>query len=168
MGKSIQILIVLLVLSACSIRVQNPTTTSLPPTTTPQPTSCNSVEGPCVEITFDGDTCTFEGPSELIPGPLAFIFYNESQDWASSNLMKLTEGKTIEDLRAYFWEEPSENHQPPWSISIPGSWKEIQGGEAHFWEGIVEPGIYTLVCVHSTPWPKPIGVWVGPIWTIKE
>lgn len=166
--KSTQFLIILLALSACSTPVQNSTSTPLPPTATPQPTSCISVEGPCVELTFDGDSCTFEGPSELIPGPLAFVFHNESGDWASTNFLKLTEGKTVEDLTNYFWEEPSTHHQPSWSISLPGSWKEIQRGEVHFWNGIIEPGIYTLVCVHTTPWPKPIGVWVGPIWTIED
>ena len=168
MRRSALYLIFWTTLSACATLRSEPTATPLPPTQTPLPASCASVEGVCVELFFDGDECNFEGPSTLNSGPLTFIFHNESDDWASSNFMKLDEGKSVEDLNAYFWEEPSENHQPPWAISMPKSWKEIQGGEMHFWEGNLDAGIYTIVCVHTTQWPEPIGVWVGPIWNIES
>ena len=165
--KMTAVLLLSVAISSCSSIQQTPASTPLPPTAMPQPTSCVSVEGPCVELTFDGGSCTFDGPSELLPGLLTFIFHNGSDDYASSNLMMLNEGKTAEGLTNYFWEEPSPNHQPDWATNIPGSWQEISGGEAHFWEGTLEPGIYTTACVHTTPWPEPIEVWLGPIWTIE-
>jgi hypothetical protein len=44
-----------------------PTATLAPPTDTPREKSCEDVEGNCLELTFDGEGCTYEGPTDLKP-----------------------------------------------------------------------------------------------------
>jgi hypothetical protein len=126
------------------------------------------VEGKCLELSFDGESCTYEGPTDLKPGPVTLIFHNVSDNWASTNMIRLLGDKTLEDLVRYNGEEPSQQHQPSWSVSIPGTWREIPAGERHFWEGALEPGIHALVCVRTLPWPEPIGVWLGTAWSIEN
>ena len=123
-------------LTSCATVVQETllpsTTTPVPATYTPEPTSCEEVEGICLELTFDGESCTYEGPTDLKPGLVTLIFLNESDGWATTNLTRLMGDKTLEDLIYHLGEEPSTQHQPLWSESSPGVWKEIRAGESHF------------------------------------
>ena len=153
-------------LTSCATAAPEPTATDVPPTATPKPTSCEEVEGICLELSFDGESCTYEGPTDLKPGPVTIILLNESDGWASTNLMKLLGDKTLQDVSHYFSPEPSDKHAPSWTFSYPGVWKDIEAGESHFWEGVLEPGIHILACARSVPWPEPIGVWIVSSWTI--
>ncbi len=38
-------------------------------------------------LAFDGENCTYEGPTELTPGPTELIFLNESEGQATMNLV---------------------------------------------------------------------------------
>ena len=64
-------------LTSCATAAPEPTATDVPPTATPEPTSCEEVEGICLELTFDGESCIYEGPTDLNPGPVTIIFHNE-------------------------------------------------------------------------------------------
>lgn len=161
-----------LLMAGCAIA---PRETPLPPTATPAPrsqplgpTSCAEVEGDCIQLTFTGEGCIYEGPTELKPGPVQGIFHNEGDGWAAANLIRLLEDKTLDDLRHLFGEEPSTQHQPSWSEHYPGVWKEIEPGESHFWQVDLEPGIHALLCVRTPAYPEPIGVWIGNTWTIED
>ncbi|HSG18955.1 MAG TPA: hypothetical protein VLE70_21865 [Anaerolineae bacterium] len=162
--------LLLTLLTSCATATQETplpsTTTPVPATFTPEPTSCEKVKGDCLELSIDGESCTYEGPTDLKPGPVALIFHNDGDGWAAANLIRLLEDKTLEDLIHWIGEEPSQQHQPPWSESIPGSWKEILADESRFWEGDVEPGIHALFCVKTPAWPESISVWFGKTWTI--
>ena len=171
MKKSLFLLFGLLIISACTTSQPAPTSTSLPPTVTPPPTSCKVVEGICLELTFDGESCIYEGPTDLKPGPVTIIFHNESDDWAGTNLMRLLGDKTLEDLIYYhgLGDEPGTHHaNKDWTITSPGIWKEIRAGESHFWEGALEPGIHAWLCVRTLAWPEPLGVYFGTGWTIEK
>jgi hypothetical protein len=136
---------------------------------THDPTSCEEVEGICLELTFNVESCSYEGPMDLKPGPVTLIFHNEGDDWVGPAMVRVVEDKTLEDLLHYFSEEPKLGHAPSWLFSIPGSYKDINAGESHFWEGDLEPGIFALLCVHTPlPWPEPPIVWLGKIWTIED
>lgn len=143
-----------------------PTNTSFPETNSPRADSCEEVEGTCLELTFDGETCKYEGPNELDPEPITVIFHNKGEGWAAVNLIRLLENKTLDDLTHYIGEEPSTQHQPLWSEHYPGIWKEIQTGETHNGETLLEPGNHAIFCVRSVAWPEPIGVWIGKTWII--
>lgn len=134
-----------------------PTTILVPPTNTHEPISCDAVQGVCIELTFDGDSCLYEGPISIESGPIAFIYQNESEVFAATNLVKITDGKTLQDHIDHIGDEPSEALKPDWAVEIPGVFAEIEPGESHFWEGVLDPGIYDSVCFRFEPW----GVWRG-------
>ena len=82
-----------------------------------------------LQLTFDGESCTYEGPTTLKAGLVTLLFLNESDGWAGTNLVMPLGDKTLQDLIDLFGEEPSQQHAPSWSFSIPGVWKEINAGE---------------------------------------
>jgi hypothetical protein len=155
-------------LTSCATLAPELSPTNIPSTATPETTSCEEVEGMCLELSFDGENCAYEGPTDLKPGLVTLIFLNESDGWAASNLIKLLGDKTLQDVIEYNGEEPSTKHAPSWSVDVPGVWKEINPGESHFWEGVLEPGIHALVCARSPPWPESIGVWLGTGITVGD
>ena len=147
-----------------------PTATPVPPTDTPEPTStskptsCEEVEGICLELTFDGGSCTYDGPTDFKTGSVTLNFLNESEGRAAVNLVRHTGDETIQDMKDTFVEEPSTGHHPYWTTEIYGVWKAIDAGESHTWEGALEPGIHTMVCARMTP----LGVWFGTGLTVED
>lgn len=139
-----------------------PTTTIVPLTATPKPTSCEEVEGICLDLTFDGENCTYEGPTELTSGPVTLFFNNKSEGAAAVNFLMLLEGKTVEDVIEYTGEEPTTKHHPSWSREL-GTWMPIVAGKSQHWEGELEPGDYFMVCARLSP----LGVWLGTGLTVE-
>ena len=121
-------------------------------------------EKPTLELTFYGDSCSYHGPTLFKAGPVTLRFFNESEVSAAANLVRHTGDETIQDMKDTFVEEPSTAHHPAWTTEIKGVWKVIEAGESHTWEGILEPGIHTMVCARITP----LGVWFGTGLTVEE
>ena len=153
----------------------SPTSSPIPPTPTlhpvflaikqtneAKPTSCEEIDGICLDLTFDGENCTYEGPLEISPGHVGLIFNNQSEGPAVVNFLKLLEGKTIEDVIEYNGEEPSTKHHPSWSREL-GTYQSTDPGESHFWAGELEPGDYFMVCARLSP----LGVWLGTGLTVR-
>ncbi len=147
-----------------SVPMGEPTATLVLPTATPKPTSCEKVEGICLWLSFDGESCTYEGPTEFKKGGVTLLVINESAAGASVNLVRHTGDETIQDAIDHIGEEPSSKHHPSWTIEIPGVWKRVPPGESYTWEGILEPGIHTMVCARLNPF----GVWFGTGLTVKD
>ena len=141
-----------------------PTATHVPSTNIPNPTSCHEVEGNCLELSFDGDTCVYKGPTEIKPGSVTLLLLNESRGGALAGLVRLRDDKTIQDVRDRFVEEPITEHGTPWTIPINWPWRGVPPGESYVWEGDLEQGIHTLVCARITPF----GVWFGAGFTVEE
>ena len=59
---------------------------------------CTSPSDEQVEITFDGNECTREGPVELQAGEHSFIFNNLTEDNQSLKVDLLLDGHTFQDL----------------------------------------------------------------------
>jgi hypothetical protein len=121
---------------------------------------CGSSETPVsggeMHLTFDGESCTFEGPTYLKAGPATLHFHNNSEIMAAVNLVRHTGDETIQDAIEQFGEEPSTGHAPPWVEDL-GTWKAILAGESLTWEGELEAGIHHMVCAGIQPY----GVWFG-------
>jgi hypothetical protein len=71
---AIYLMLVVLWMAGCSGARPEPTATPAPsppsatpirPTSTPQRSSCEEIEGICLELSFDGESCTYEGPAAL-------------------------------------------------------------------------------------------------------
>jgi hypothetical protein len=136
----------------------------VPPTKTPNPTSCQEVAGNCLELSFDGETCTYKGPTDIKPGSVTLLLLNESEGGAAAGMVRLKDDKTIQDVKDIFVEEPITEHGTPWTIPINWPWRGVPPGESYVWEGILEPGIHTLVCARITPY----GVGFGAGFTVQE
>ena len=135
-------------------------TPQAPPTSTSpkdSPKSQATESPPQLELSFDGENCMYDGPSEINPGDATFSFINNSQSIAAANMIVLDEGKTIQDVIDYSGPEPSVKHAPVWSSDVPYIWEEIDPGEIHTWQGRLWPGLHVLVCVRI----EPFGVWIG-------
>jgi hypothetical protein len=146
--------LLLALLSSCATAAPE-TPTPGPPTDIPGPTSCEEVEGACLSLTLDGESCTYEGPTELGPGPVALLFSNHGEGMAAGNLLMFVDGKTLEDLIEYNGEEPTPRHYPDWAQRM-STWKGIAPGRIHHWEGELESGDYAMVCTSFT-----VGTWLG-------
>lgn len=121
------------------------------------------IEDGVLRLTFDGESCIYEGPTTLKAGPVTLLFFNESEGPAAVNLDRLAEDKTIQDLIDFIGEEPSEKSHPYWARPL-GTWGNVDPGESHTWEGILEPRDHTLVCARLVPF----GVWFGTGLTVED
>ncbi len=140
------------------------TSTSSEPSTTEATTTttAETVEPVLLQLTFDGVSCTYEGPTELTPGPVELLFYNESEGSAATNMVSIDEGYTIQDVIDDLGPEPSTGHHPSWTREL-GTWRSIVPGESHHWEGDLEMGLYAMVCARLSP----LGVWFGTGLTVE-
>ena len=157
------LLILALPITGCTSSQPMPTNTSPPPT--PEPTSTSiSPTPPLIQLTFDGESCTYEGPTSLKAGPVTLLFLNESEGFAAVDLLKHNGDQTIQDMIDYFGEEPSTKHHPSWSTEFLDVWGYIEAGKSRTWRGGLESGIHTIVCVKQIP----NGVWFGTGLTVEE
>ena len=130
-------LLFVLVMAACSTEPEVEATpvviTNIPPTLSPTltplptkapiPTSCVEVEGICLELSFDGESCTYEGPVELKPGQVTLHFFNYSEGYAAVNLRRHTGDQTIQDVLDTFVDGYTEESAPSLTVATPGVWK---------------------------------------------
>jgi hypothetical protein len=115
------------------------------------------------QLSFDGESCTYEGPTELTAGPVTLLFINESKERAAVNLLKHTGDETIQDMIEYIGEEPTTKHHPSWTREL-GTWKPVLPGESYTWRGILESGTHTIGCARLNP----LGVWFGGGFVVKD
>jgi hypothetical protein len=124
-------------------------------TTVASTTTTEAVEAVPLSLRFDGDSCTYEGPTELTSGPVELAFTNDSEVIGYVNFLELLEGKTVEDVIEYNGPEPTSKHAPSWTREL-GTWKPVFQGDTLHWEGDLEPGNYFMVCIG-----QPGLVWLG-------
>jgi len=153
--------IILAIVAGCATATPETPATPVLPTRTPAPASCEELEGTCLNLTFDGEGCIYEGPTEVASGPVSLLFHNMSDEFAAVNLLMLLDGKTIEDVIEYSGEEPTTKHHPPWSREL-GTYKATAAGRNRHWKGELEPGEYFMVCAGFSS-----GVWLGTGLTVK-
>jgi hypothetical protein len=140
-----------------------PTATPVPPTDTPEPLSCGAAQGNCLELSWDGESCTYEGPAELKAGPVTLLFHNEGEGMAAVNLLRHLSDQSIQDAIDYIGEEPTTKPYPSWSREL-GTWASVAPGSTHRWEGVLEPGVHHMVCARL----QPIGAWFGGGFTVED
>lgn len=95
---------------------------------------CSPREEPVSEalmhLTFDGESCIFEGLIYLKAGPATLYFHNDSDQIAAVNLLRHTGGETSQDVIDYLGEEPSSKKAPPWTVKYD-TWQAKLPGEEH-------------------------------------
>ena len=92
---------------------------------------------------------------------------NESEIEVVAQLMKLDEGKTLQEMLDHFEGEPSTAHKPDWMRALgTANWRRpVQPGESFTWEGDLKPGIHFVLCVETPPYYRE---WGGTVLTVEE
>ena len=139
-----------------------PTDTPSPPTATPETTSCEDIEGNCLELTFDGENCAYEGPPELKAGPVTLIFRNEGELPAKRHLNRLRGNATAKDFSDWIREDPTRDDWPTWAENLDKDF--AWPGHSNIWEGDLQPGVHTMDCGTD----KPRDLWYGGTFTIED
>ncbi|MEE8356743.1 MAG: hypothetical protein V3R33_05485 [Anaerolineales bacterium] len=147
MRKSINLLLLIIILlSSCSIMNQEPEIREL-------------------NLTFTGDDCIYEGPDEIKAGPVSLAFYNENDSISAMNFMRHKGGESIQDMIDYLGAAPSTKHHPDWTDDFTYyTWKKITSGTSITFDFELEPGIYSMVCAQILPY----GVWFGTGLIVQE
>ena len=150
----------LIVLAGCLAATPQ---SAAPETPTPAPTSCDEVEGNCLELSFDGESCVYKGPSDLKTGSATLLFLNESDQGAAVGFLKHYMDKRIQDAIDYFGEGPSTRATPGWTLklNVPGN---VPPGQPETWNGVLEPGTYSMICGNWDPHM----LWFGGGVTVTE
>jgi hypothetical protein len=162
---------VVLLLPSCSDTADDSTDTTLAPTTTTTtaPTTTTTTDGVdpvALRLTFNGESCTYEGATELTPGPFELTFLNESEIPAAVDWARVEEGHTIQDVIDDIGPEPGTEEAPSW-LSPLGTWRPVAPGTSYVWEEDLRVGLYSMVCGHySVTWP--FAIWFGTGLTVES
>ena len=135
----------------------------VPLTATPEPASCEAVEGTCLELTFDGESCTYAGPAEFEEGEVTLLFINASEVHAMVYLLRHEQGKTIEDMRAQYVDGVTTADYPSWVTDL-GTARGIKPGMNQVWRGELQAGIHTMSCDSLCPYLS----WFGDGFSVGE
>jgi hypothetical protein len=150
--------------SVWEVSVEQSTTASVPPADTTEPISCESVDENCIEIRFDEKSCTHIGPEIVQPGPITFIFHNQSSKWAGFGSGKIDEGKTWADVLDHYGPPGSEViGPPPWSTTLVTAMTKPVGSIMR--QATFDTGIYFSVCYLRGP---PHYAWAGAPLTVED
>lgn len=68
-----------------------------------------------IVLTFDGETCHYEGPEVVTEGDVTITLLNETDFEASLWMVKLDEGKTWQELLDYIGPPGTSVEPPAWS-----------------------------------------------------
>ena len=154
--------LLLVILSACAAAPPEPTPipptpTNVPPTATPVPpteipetASCDEVDGNCLEVTWDGTSCEYNGPAAIPSGDVTIVFINSSDALAYFLGGKHDEGVPLEDT-IDFYGDGGNYGMPSWVVREGVEkdfvlYEDASAGGSDIWEGTVNPGIHILIC----------------------
>ena len=100
-------------------------------------------------VTYDGETCQYEGPESIVQGEVTMVLNNLTDSrYVHLHLGRLDEGKTRQDLVEYVGDAISTSPAPWWSeiygVSFTKRDRKVK-------EYLVEPGNYAIACAeHRT------------------
>jgi hypothetical protein len=147
--STVMLLPLMLVFGSCQA-APTPMPPTLPPPTATAPPSPTMIMPVALTLTITDDDCTFEGPSTFPHAVLTInaLMKEQKQTESGYALVTLSQGKTIEDLKAY----PSAV-QPDWVQLIHGVHEYANGLHTYTYDYTnvaTNPPLY-LVCFNSDP-----------------
>ena len=102
-------------------------------------------------VTYDGETCQYEGPESIVQGEVTVVLNNLTDSrYVHLHVVKLDEGKTRQDLVEYIG-EAIEVSPAPWVSEIYGV--GTTEGDRKVREFLLEPGIHFIVCGEHRTFP---------------
>lgn len=123
------------------------------------------VEDTVLRLTFDGESCIYEGPKSINAGPVSFHFINNSSEVAATDFVRHIGAETIQDVIDHIGDEPSTVTRPSWAQTLGDiNQRRIPAGESLSWERELEPGIHHMVCIRAVN----RAVWFGTGLTVED
>ncbi len=98
-------------------------------------------------VTFDGSSCTYDGPQVIREGEITMITDNLSDSPVGLDLAKLDDDKTWQDMLDYIG-EPGSHKQRPYFITKENRRVVISDPRAAIFTP--DPGFYVIVCYQTT------------------
>ncbi len=104
-----------------------------------------------VQLTFDGERCTYEGPSVLSAGQgqVEVVYHNESAEDAWFSFVRLDEGKTTQDMIDIIADDPT-GSPPSWTVNVWILTLIPADSSTTPVPRTVTPGVHNLVCGSET------------------
>ena len=147
----------------------SPTVTPKPVPPTPAPTVAVAI----AEITFDGQSCQYEGLEAIAEGQAIVILNNPTDhQFLHLHVSEFLEGKTWQDFVEYVDGRTIEFPAPPWPFrAIPPTSVDGDTGPSRLlqryfreWEFSLDPGSYSIICAaHNVEFgtDHPRGIWLA-------
>ena len=103
------------------------------------------------EVHFTAKDFAFEGPSTISSGWTTIVLHNDGPNLHHLMLLRLTDGKTMDDLKAAVAQmKPGEMLPPAWAVPSGGVNPPDVGADTRAIVDI-QPGNYAVVCVVDIP-----------------
>ena len=113
-------------------------------------------------LTFDGEQCTLEGPSELSAGEgegeVEIVSHNETSEMIWLQFVRLFDGKTEKDLIDHI--EAENFGAPSWMTPIITQARLEPNSSSTPTMRTLEPGLHSLVCGTWMPYQQYLGPFV--------
>lgn len=110
-------------------------------------------------VTFDGTSCSYDGPSDVGAGVVSIEAANDSDVYTEVGIARIDESSTFEDFVAFYQPEPEVVDSPDFATPIGSVPAEPgQTGSDTF---ALEAGQYALVCLILISEEPPPGVFVA-------
>lgn len=106
----------------------------------PSPTEATAEGAAYVGVEYE-----FQGPDELASGSQTVALENQGEEQHELQLLRLEEGRSIQDVEALFAADAPSQGIPDWATHVGGTYSE-PGASASF-EAEVEAGTYVMVCL---------------------
>jgi hypothetical protein len=111
-----------------------------------------AAEQPLLSVTFDGNGCSYGGPSDVGAGVVGVDVDNTSEIGSGALLLRLVEGATVDDFAAAHQPEPYLGE--PLDIAEPsGAVRRTLPGQTGSSTFPVESGTYVVLCLVDTDDP---------------
>jgi hypothetical protein len=125
-----------------------------------------STETPEINLTFDGETCQYEGPDVIPEGEVIIILNNRSEYELSLWAARLDEGRKWQDMLDYIGTPGSSVELPSWAEWRVIAAKVPDNPNASVYT--LDEGLYAINCCTCGEVIGPRGVWPGAPLEVKE
>ena len=125
--------------------------------------ACGGNDTGSFRLTFDGESCVHDGPTDFKAGQVEFTFINDGDTVGYVGLVRITGDQTEQDLIDHLGPEPSTAEPPFWVQDVVR--QPVSPGGTYEWAGNFQAGAYDSACIRFEP---SVGVWHGAWLTVEE
>ena len=104
-----------------------------------------------LQLTFNDEQCTYDGPSVLSAGEVEIVYHNESSKGIWFDFTRLEEGRTTQELIDYV-ADPSGVGPPSWVVGVFSVYRIPPNGDSVSAMRTLVPGLHVLVCGTYSPY----------------